>query len=337
LDMNAKDLIKILPKDYRKHASRDLTIFTSTIFGESYARSFKELFGIEFSSTLWIVRNGNYTTFYRSESDQQNFRKQIGEKLRDEKYAYHCIAKLIELTDWFNEFIQKNNSLELFMQKRVEFVNMYRDFFAYHQAVYWGADYLIDYHPELTNTIKSLQNVYAYNERVVPDVERYLSELNIGHLNHMQTEGEFKEVGLLFFNGQENVSLYDEDLEELESFIKGLSNIETDLKELKGISVSSGIITGMVQIVKDPNKLHEINIENILVTGMTRPQFNHILCKCKGIIANEGNILSHAAILAREFQIPCVVGTKFATEILRDGDIVELDATNGIVRLLQRK
>ena len=55
-----------------------------------------------------------------------------------------------------------------------------------------------------------------------------------------------------------------------------------------------------------------------------------------GIITNEGGITSHAAIVSRELGIPCIIGTKIATKVLKDGDLVEVDADNGVVRILER-
>ena len=178
--------------------------------------------------------------------------------------------------------------------------------------------------------------MYAYNEKVIPDVENYLVKLGTDHLKYNQSEGEFREIGLFFFNNHETISLFGNELEEVESYIKSLNKIDVNLEKLEGTSVSKGKITGKVQVIKDPNKLNQAREGVILVTGMTRPQFNHILCKCKGIITDEGNVLSHASILAREFNIPCIVRTKIATEILRDNDLVELDADESVVRLVGR-
>ena len=58
--------------------------------------------------------------------------------------------------------------------------------------------------------------------------------------------------------------------------------------------------------------------------------------KASAIVTNEGGITSHAAILAREYNIPCIVGTKIATQILKDGDMVEVDANSGLVRILKK-
>ena len=60
------------------------------------------------------------------------------------------------------------------------------------------------------------------------------------------------------------------------------------------------------------------------------------ILNCAAIVADEGGIVSHAAITARELKKPCVIGTKFATQILRDGDLVEVDADNGIVKVIKK-
>jgi pyruvate, water dikinase len=59
--------------------------------------------------------------------------------------------------------------------------------------------------------------------------------------------------------------------------------------------------------------------------------------KASAIITDEGGITSHAAIVSREMKKPCVIGTKIATKILKDGDLVEVDADRGIVNILKKK
>ena len=72
----------------------------------------------------------------------------------------------------------------------------------------------------------------------------------------------------------------------------------------------------------------------ILVTGMTRPQIAHLCQKAAAIVTDEGGITSHAAIISREFNIPCIIGTNLATKVLKTGDMVEVDALVGTVRKL---
>jgi pyruvate,water dikinase len=66
---------------------------------------------------------------------------------------------------------------------------------------------------------------------------------------------------------------------------------------------------------------------DILVTGMTRPEYLPFVKKCSAFITDAGGMLSHAAITARELHKPCIIGTEIATKILKDGDLIEVDAT----------
>jgi hypothetical protein len=69
---------------------------------------------------------------------------------------------------------------------------------------------------------------------------------------------------------------------------------------------------------------------------MTRPEFVPLMKKAGAIITNEGGITCHAAIIARELKKPCIIGTKIATQVLKDGDFVEVDADAGVVRILEQ-
>ena len=74
---------------------------------------------------------------------------------------------------------------------------------------------------------------------------------------------------------------------------------------------------------------------DILVTHMTTPKFTPIIKKSKGIITDEGGITCHAAIVARELKIPCVVGVKSATKRLKDGVKVVLNGDTGEVEIIK--
>ena len=73
-----------------------------------------------------------------------------------------------------------------------------------------------------------------------------------------------------------------------------------------------------------------------MVAAVTRQDFVPAMRKTKAIVTDEGGIICHTAIISRELGIPCIVGTKVATEILRDGDLIEVDANKGIVRVLKK-
>lgn len=100
---------------------------------------------------------------------------------------------------------------------------------------------------------------------------------------------------------------------------------------LKGIGASPGIARGRVKIILREEDFNKMEDGCILVTIMTNPFFVPVMQKAKGIITDVGGLLCHAAIVSRELGIPCVVGTKKATKILKDGMMVEIDGGKGEV------
>ena len=108
---------------------------------------------------------------------------------------------------------------------------------------------------------------------------------------------------------------------------------QEDIKELKGQVAFKGKIHGMARVILDRRNAYELQEGEILVTTMTSPEFVPAMKLSGGIITNEGGVLCHAAIMSRELRKPCVIGTKIATDAIKTGQMVTLDADNGIVFL----
>ena len=100
---------------------------------------------------------------------------------------------------------------------------------------------------------------------------------------------------------------------------------------LHGETASAGVYSGTVKVVLDPSELNKIQQGDILVTTMTTPDMVPAMQRAGAIITNEGGMTCHAAIVSREMGTPCIVGTEHATTVLKEGDIVTLDASRGIV------
>ncbi len=100
---------------------------------------------------------------------------------------------------------------------------------------------------------------------------------------------------------------------------------------LHGLGASPGVATGRVVKIFDINELDKIKEGDILVTKMTDPNMVPAMKKAAGIITDEGGMTCHAAIVSRELGTPCIVGTEKATSVLNDGEIITMDATNGVV------
>lgn len=114
--------------------------------------------------------------------------------------------------------------------------------------------------------------------------------------------------------------------------------VDGQVKEIKGVVASTGetpLISGRVRIILDPHKASDFKEGSILVAPMTSPDYIYVMRKSIAIITDTGGLTSHAAIVSRELGVPCIVGTKVATQALKDGDLVEVDANKGIIRKLK--
>ena len=133
---------------------------------------------------------------------------------------------------------------------------------------------------------------------------------------------------------------YSKDTNYLWDYYLGGTDFGINLSELKGIVASSGkerIVRGRVKLLLDPHSLESIKEGEVLVAPMTSPEYVFAMKKAIAIVTDTGGLTSHAAIVSRELKKPCIVGTKFATKVLQDGDVVEVDANKGIVTILSKE
>lgn len=121
---------------------------------------------------------------------------------------------------------------------------------------------------------------------------------------------------------------------ELKEWKEKLVKLEVG-NDIKGVTANKGIIRGIVKVVRDRGELDKVEVGNILVSSLTTPDFIVAMRKAVAIVTDFGGLTSHAAIVSRELGVPCIVGTKNATKILEDGDIVEVNADEGIVRKIK--
>lgn len=107
------------------------------------------------------------------------------------------------------------------------------------------------------------------------------------------------------------------------------------LREITGQSAYRGLARGLVRLVRKQSDLVKVAAGDILVSPMTTPDFMPAMNLAAAFVTDEGGVTCHAAIVARELKKPCIIGTKVATQALKDGDLVEVDADTGIVRIIR--
>jgi len=160
----------------------------------------------------------------------------------------------------------------------------------------------------------------------------------VGELPTVQ-ELEGREFGYIYYQG-----LVYANVDEKEFAQKHNLNIVYDklvassrIEEIRGKSAFQGKVTGKVKVVFEISDMKKIGVVDVLVTSMTTPDLIAVSRDFAAIVTDEGGMLCHAAIVARELKKPCIIGTKIATQVLHDGDLVEVDADGGIIKILNKK
>jgi len=105
-------------------------------------------------------------------------------------------------------------------------------------------------------------------------------------------------------------------------------------REFRGVTASKGVATGRVRLILKIGDMNSFQTGEILVTNNTTPEFVPVMKKAAAIITEQGGLTSHAAIVSRELNKPCIIGIKNIATILKTGDMVEVDADHGIVKIL---
>ena len=117
----------------------------------------------------------------------------------------------------------------------------------------------------------------------------------------------------------------------------GFVEVDGNLKEneFQGQAVSNGKIIGIARVLKDP--MDPIEKDEILVTSYTDPSWSPLFLHISGLVTEVGGPLTHGAVVAREMNIPAIVGLKNATQIIKSGDKIQIDGNTGIVTLIEKK
>src|SRR3989344_2069435 len=171
------------------------------------------------------------------------------------------------------------------------------------------------------------------------EIEGFLSE---SHGWSKEVVRKRKEMYFLRFHAGKIRIYSGAEAQDIKSKVLDQSLPKDDITEFTGAIACKGRVKGQVLWVKvealgDIVKIAErVKPDSILVAGMTNPNMMVLVRKVKGIVTDEGGMACHAAIVSREYNIPCLVGCRIATQVLKDGDLIELDATKGIVKLLKR-
>lgn len=133
------------------------------------------------------------------------------------------------------------------------------------------------------------------------------------------------------YNGERSIILTGPEAETAINFF--LQQVRSD--ELKGITACPGKVIGKIRNINNSQDFHTFMEGDILASSHTTPDYVPIMKKAKAILTERGGITSHAAIVSRELKVPCIVGIKGLFNNFQDGETVEVDATEGIVKIIK--
>jgi phosphoenolpyruvate synthase/pyruvate phosphate dikinase len=148
--------------------------------------------------------------------------------------------------------------------------------------------------------------------------------------------GRRKDSHHVIFAGRDGDALFSEERIDIDALrTEMIPMVRVGSKEINGQIGNKGKYTGPIKIIMNISDFPKMQTGDVLVSTMTTPDFVVLMHKAGAIITDIGGMLCHAAIVSREINKPCIIGTKFATQLLKDGDMVEVDADKGIVRIIK--
>ncbi|NQU98500.1 hypothetical protein HQ533_03465 [Candidatus Woesearchaeota archaeon] len=263
--------------------------------------------------SFWTVKDINLRI---EESKNKNSSKEVSnikQDLENAKKEYQTVTKKWNLTQEEKDLIELAKEFVYFRTFRFDML-FYSEFLVQNLLLEIAKRLKLDYRnlmflsPSEINDLITNNKDNNFKEEILRRKESYAIIL--------------KNCKLEIYSGKET-----------EKFIE--SKKENSLtKELKGNIAFLGIVKGIVRVITDRKQFKNFNPGEILVTPMTTPDFVPLMRSCSAIVTDEGGITCHAAIVSREMKKPCIIGTKIATQILKDGDLVEVNAKKGVVRIL---
>lgn len=165
---------------------------------------------------------------------------------------------------------------------------------------------------------------------LTPDELQSLGELAIRTERHYQSPQDMEfaiERGTVYLTQSRPVTT----LGEFEHVPRGKPSAGLGRPLVHGLGASPGRVSGVVRVLDSPQNESAMRTGEILVTRMTSPDWVPIMRRAAAIVTDAGGMTSHAAIVARELGLPCVVGARDATRVLKDGTNVTVDGASGIV------
>ena len=355
-----------------KASLREYTVLgISEVFKAIVSKDFADFFeGKTLKEILIVIKEGSFYHFQIEEDVKilaKAFLNQINENKLDLSRLYSEFDKQVAILEKIYCFSHDNYS----WSTALEFFNLYGALIKIAYASAYSADFIepIDKEKrkEVMIWIEKLrirgENIYKYGEKVfIPKLLSWMStQLPPGYTvdslqflisdelrAFIEKKSDLpspdrlmarKELLYVSFTPFTNINLLEggqvKEIIEKRELFKDDTDYE-NIQEFHGVYASPGRVLGKVRLIFSTKDMVKFKENEIIVSPMTDPSYVPIMEKALAFVTDEGGVLCHAAIVARELNKPCITGTKIATKVLKDGDLVEVNANTGIVKLISR-
>ncbi len=324
-----------MENEWEKFWTVDLSLTMASMLGHLYTEHFPAQ-GFHRFSEARIFRTQGNTTCYLKKQDRKAFAQDVIKRFAQDQ---NTIKKFcIELKEKMEEL--RTTAAKFTINDYEHLRKVFFEYNIYHVTPRHIADFsgkFDDFKEDLTKarlageTIhqevdKKIKEVLGQHIGVAPEEAGNMIDGELDSLNK-QKLAERSSFTALVITPDETKVLCDEPAKEL--FDQTLNIKERGF--VQGTVAFKGKAKGKVRIIMNPFE-QDLEEGDILVTGMTRPDFLPQMKKAGAIVTDAGGMLCHAAIVAREMAKPCIIGTQTATQVFKDGDLVEVDAVKGIMR-----
>lgn len=326
----------------------------SFLFESIYINSYSDL-------DCYVIKEEESTIVLFKDLEQKRCQETALELFNDkDKFNeyYDNFRKFLNKAKENSEELVKNNKLKELIELFLEFLQFYR----YTEAFYTELSYKIyekNSNEVLGANLKKL-------EIIKTDARKYLNSFFNGQESYLiRTIKQSNESQLLHYSSVEEIRsgkkcsvediekrklnhvlskndiIYLENSLEYQEFKKWKESLIENTNILKGTAASKGIVKGKAFLLSSDftnfdeleNIIEKMPNDVILVSETTAPDIVKACFNAKAIVTNQGGMGSHAAIISRELKIPCVVGCKIATKVIKAGDIITVDGNKGEVIL----
>lgn len=338
-----------MSEKWSKLYTREFPLILCEIWGKGYA----SFFGVKpkvYTIYIFVLRQGLVEAYRNPKATPEINRIYYQKKLEVKNFLKNfydtSIEKFEELEDmWEKDSLSREQLLD-FYQKTIDFWDaMYASMYLPYSPELFDKeelDLMIKLRAKIDVTgDEASQIIMKSLKKIYPELGNLIIYISIEDLKKdkisLKVLEERSKSELFMIDGKLVSKDFLKNVKKKENFDFEGVMIDRKLSEIKGQIAYKGFVKGKVRLILRRDEINSIKDGEVLVSTMTIPDFLPAMKKASAFVTDEGGITCHAAIIAREMKKPCVIGTKFATKILKDGMFVEVDANKGVVRIIERK